>query len=63
MDQQVIDFLRGTSKTSLEICSQFNMTIVDTMALMERLKRDGRVWQSKRRTLGKRNVSRWGLVE
>jgi predicted Rossmann fold nucleotide-binding protein DprA/Smf involved in DNA uptake len=61
--QQVITFLKDTSKTTLDICAEFNLTIAEVQPAMIKLEREGVVWQSKRRTMGKRKVSRWGLTE
>ncbi len=63
MEQQVLEFLKTGTKTSLEICSQFHLTVVDAVNIMKDLKRKGRVWQRKQRTMGKRFVSRWGIKE
>lgn len=63
MEQQILEFLKDTSKTSLEICSEFGLTIVDMRKVMDELLRKGQVWRRDGRTMGKRKVSRWGLVE
>lgn len=63
MEQQILAFLKDTSKTSLEICAEFGLTIIDMRKIMDNLLRNGQVWRSKRRTMGNRKVSRWGLVE
>lgn len=63
MTQQILDYLKDTSKTSLDICSHFGLTIKETRQIMETLKRTGIVWERKHRTMGKRKVSRWGLIE
>ncbi len=63
MEQQVLGFLQTGTKTSLEICSQFNLTVVDVVNIMKDLKRKGHIWQRKQRTMGNRSVSRWGIKE
>lgn len=61
--EKILNFLKGTSKTTLDICAEFQLPINEVMPTMIQLEHDGVVWQSKRRTAGKRKVSRWGLVE
>lgn len=63
INQQVLVFLKTGAKTSLEICSQFNLTVVDVVTIMKYLKREGHIWERKQRTMGNRSVSRWGIKE
>ena len=63
MELQILEFLQTGAKNSLEICSQFNLTVVDVATIMKGLKREGHVWQRKQRTMGNRSVSRWGIKE
>lgn len=57
----ILEFLKTGSKTSLEICSHFNLPVIEVTKIMKGLKHDGCVWQCKQRTLGNRSVSRWGI--
>lgn len=63
METKIVGFLASGAKSSLEICSQFGLTVVQTITIMKALKRNGIVWQRNRRTMGRRNVSWWGLAE
>ncbi len=61
--ERLKNFLKDTSKTTLDICAEFNLTIQEVKPVMVQLEREGVVWQSKRRTMGSRKVSRWGLID
>lgn len=62
-EQLIIKTLHGGTKTTLEISSQFRVTIKEALDLLRGLERQGLVWRRKTRGMGNRNVSRWGLKE
>lgn len=63
IEQQIIDYLKDTSKTGFEICDQFGLHVIDMAKMMKSLKKRGLVWERKTRTLGNRSTSRWGIKD